>query len=686
MPSKKIPFHTTIWLSVLSVVLISCHGNREKQDNVMVDSLVFATDWGYSDNESKKEVSFKALQKALRTNNTLSQKSRYNIYNGIYFYHFFKGNFEKALLYADSMLYTIDATNNKKTYIKELAGAYYCKGDVLFKLGAYEQAYKNYFLAKKLQPVIIDKCANSNYTYRIAMILFRQSKYVEAIHYFRECLHEVKTCEQDFTKLFKQQELLNNIALCYSRQEKLDSALVFYNKSIDFVNTNDTLPGKENYFMIARGVLYGNMGGEFLKQKKFKRAENLLKKSIAINGRQGFDSVDVVTAKIKLIKVYLETNQVDSAHKYLKSLDRSNNSLKILEHIQTYHLLYATYLNNIGSNSEAFIHLRRHITLTDSVQKQLDKLKSTNIDERFRNLSNENEIDALKRDAEIQQRYLYITMVFIVMAMIIVALIYSYWRKSKNNVTLLTELNNEVSLQKNKLEEAFAKLEVSDKEKDTILRAVAHDLRNPVVGISSLTKLMIIEDEKELNIDKLTLIDGACNNALTLIDDIIEAAENKEEIDFEGKKTQANVIEIVKNAIALSSYRADEKQQNIKFETAFANLEVHIYAQKVARVISNLINNAIKFSEIGKEINVVLEKKPKSVLFKVIDNGIGIPAKYGNDIFQLFTSSKRFGTKGEKSYGLGLSICKQIVVAHGGEIWYEPNPAGGTIFCFTLPL
>ncbi|RZL44132.1 MAG: HAMP domain-containing histidine kinase [Pedobacter sp.] len=686
MPSRKRPFVVSILLSVVFAVLMSCSTNKQEQASSMLDSLVTATDWGYNDDESKKEAAFKVLQNALINEKSLSQKSRYGIYNGIYFYHFFKGNFEKALSYADSMFYAIEATKNKKKYIKELAAAHYCKGDVLFKLGAYEQAYKNYFLAKKLQPIIVDKCANSNYSYRIAMILFRQSKYKEAIHHFKVCLDEVKVCKQSFTTIFKQQELLNNIALCYSRRNYIDSALVFYDKSMAFVNANDTLRGKKSYFMIARGVLYGNMGGEYLKQKQYKKAEFLLKKSIGINGRQGFDSVDVVTAKIKLINTYLQTNRPDSVHKYLKSLERSNRNLKVLENIQSYHLLYSKYLNAVGNSKGAFVHLQRYTTLTDSIQKQLDKLKSTNIDERFRNLSNENEIDTLKRDAEIQQRYLYMTMVFIVMSIFIVVLIYFYWRKSKRNIIVLTELNNEISLQKDRLQEALTQLGLSDKEKDTILRAVAHDLRNPIVGISSLTKLMILEDEEKLNTDKLVLIDGACNNALTLIDDIIEAAENKQDVNFEGKKTQAELIEIIKNAIALLSYRADEKMQRIQFEANINRLEIGIYAQKVSRVVSNLIGNAIKFSEQGKTIKVQLEKREKDVLVKVIDNGIGIPAKYGDDIFLLFTSSKRFGTKGEKSYGLGLSICKQIVTAHGGEIWYEENPTGGTVFCFTLPL
>ena len=268
----------------------------------------------------------------------------------------------------------------------------------------------------------------------------------------------------------------------------------------------------------------------------------------------------------------------------------------------------------------------------------------------------------------------------------IVVLIYSYWRKSKRNVKQLTILNNEISRQKDKLQEAFTKLGLSDKEKDTILRAVAHDLRNPVVGISSLTKLMILEDEDHVNIDKLKLIDGACSNALHLIDDIIEAAENKEGLDITLKKKKQNLMEIVKNAITLLKYRADEKKQTINLEADIQNLEINIYGQKIGRVVGNLISNAIKFSETGKEIKITVVKNKKEVLVSVSDKGIGIPDKIGKDVFQLFTPSKRFGTKGEKSYGLGLSICKQIITAHEGEIWYENNPAGGTTFCFTLPL
>ncbi len=673
-----------MWLPIFLIALASCKDTGNKGCNQLIDSVANKTSWGYNDEKVKRRA-LQTLREALDGNEKLSAKSKFDVYNAFYLYYFFGRKYEKALPYTDSMLNVIEATNNKKKYIKELASAYYCKGDVLFRLGAYEEAYKNYFLAKKLQPVIKDQCANSNYSYRIAMILYRQSKYQDAIHYFQETLVEVRTCKQNFQEVYKQQELFNNIALCYSRLNKADSALVFYQKAMAFVEKNDTIPERNWYYKSARGVIYGNMGGELLSQRKFNEAEKLLKQSIAINDQPKYDTVDAVTAKIKLIKVYLETSEKDSAFKYLKILENDSKRLKILDYVQSYHLLNAKYLSSVGQSQQAFEHLFRYTTLTDSLQKELDKIKSTNIDERFRNLNNENEISNLKREAEIQQRYLYITLVFICMAISIVALIYSYWRKSKRNVKQLTRLNNEISKQKDKLQEALTKLGLSDKEKDTILRAVAHDLRNPVVGISSLTKLMILEDEDHANLDKLKLIDGACSNALHLIDDIIEAAENKEGLDITLKKKNQNLIEIVKNAITLLRYRADEKKQSIHLEADTQNLEINIYGQKIGRVVGNLISNAIKFSDTGKEIKITVVRNKKEVMVSVSDKGIGIPEQIGKDVFQLFTPSKRFGTKGEKSYGLGLSICKQIITAHEGKIWYENNPTGGTTFCFTLP-
>jgi signal transduction histidine kinase len=110
-----------------------------------------------------------------------------------------------------------------------------------------------------------------------------------------------------------------------------------------------------------------------------------------------------------------------------------------------------------------------------------------------------------------------------------------------------------------------------------------------------------------------------------------------------------------------------------------------INREKIWRVVSNLISNAIKFSQAGAIIIVKAKEFKKEVRIEVKDQGIGIPDKLKAQVFNMFTDAKRPGTEGEKSFGLGLSICQQIVEKHNGRIWFESNIENGTTFYFSLP-
>ena len=113
---------------------------------------------------------------------------------------------------------------------------------------------------------------------------------------------------------------------------------------------------------------------------------------------------------------------------------------------------------------------------------------------------------------------------------------------------------------------------------------------------------------------------------------------------------------------------------------------MNIDVEKFRRVIRNLITNAIKFSPEYSKIKVSAEIREGHLLVKVKDKGIGIPDQLKDKIFDPFTTAKRFGTSGEKPIGLGLSIAKQIVEAHGGEIWFKSNEGGGTSFYIEIPV
>ena len=108
--------------------------------------------------------------------------------------------------------------------------------------------------------------------------------------------------------------------------------------------------------------------------------------------------------------------------------------------------------------------------------------------------------------------------------------------------------------------------------------------------------------------------------------------------------------------------------------------------EKMARVINNLMTNAIKFSPKGGRIEVMTAKHDNGVVIKVADNGIGIPADKLPGLFRMFTNVRRKGTANEESFGLGLAICKQIVDAHGGTLSVDSTEGQGSTFVITLPV
>ena len=159
---------------------------------------------------------------------------------------------------------------------------------------------------------------------------------------------------------------------------------------------------------------------------------------------------------------------------------------------------------------------------------------------------------------------------------------------------------------------------------------------------------------------------------------------------IENNSMELNKEEFILSRTVLDSFTdfanqiSKEQKENVKLIVALDEGDVLVVADKhrVNQVISNLLNNAIKFTEQG-DITFSTEKKEKygkEVIVKVKDSGSGIDP----DIMsRLFT---KFATKSHTGTGLGLFISKIIVEAHGGRMWAENNPGKGASFSFTLPI
>jgi len=231
--------------------------------------------------------------------------------------------------------------------------------------------------------------------------------------------------------------------------------------------------------------------------------------------------------------------------------------------------------------------------------------------------------------------------------------------------------------------EKNAEIEIANQVKDDILGIVAHDLRNPLAAIESVAMLMQIDEKlDEESMDNLMMIRASCEKARLIINDLLEAARNDMDNEFEVDKTDLNqfLFDIVEDWLNSKTEAA-----KITYYGTKQPVFVWINKEKMRRVLDNLISNAVKFSG-GNDsgIEVSLRHANGGAYIDVKDFGMGIPANLLPNIFDRFSKARRKGVHGEESIGLGLSIVKQIVTKHGGEVNVKSAEKLGTTFTISL--
>jgi len=478
--------------------------------------------------------------------------------------------------------------------------------------------------------------------------------------------------------------VLNNVGLSFYKAGNYDSALYYYNKAISFIEENRTKFSDRQYMNdMAIGVIYGNISDIQRIKGNAILAKQLLDKSISINNRKGYDNMDAQFSQVKLADIYHSEGKIDSMASVLASLRNSFDTTKNLRAEMDWNRLMWKFYDNRDDAKNAYVHLMNFTSLRDSLEKESSKLKSTDLSQQIKLMENQYEIKALQKNNELKNVYLWIFILAVALAAVIVFFVFRNLNRSKKDVKLLQSLNKQVNDQKFQLEEALSSLEEKNKQQDRILRAVAHDLRGPVATISMLADLVLNEHDEASRAEMIGFIKTSCNNSLHLIAEILEAADQSKRKEKEKEST--NINHLLKTTVELLQLKASEKNQTIVTKFPRADVYMMVNPEKIKRVFYNLITNAIKFSPKDKAITIGLQQGYGVTIITVKDEGIGIPEDIQPKVFDMFTEAKRKGTAGELPYGLGLSICKQIVEAHNGSIWLESKPGEGTTFFVELP-
>lgn len=233
------------------------------------------------------------------------------------------------------------------------------------------------------------------------------------------------------------------------------------------------------------------------------------------------------------------------------------------------------------------------------------------------------------------------------------------------------------------IEEKNLEIETASIIKNEILGVVAHDLRNPLAIIKSAASLMEMEDcINEEVYNYIQMINVSCDKANAIINDLIETAQN--EFHNELELLDTDISEFL-SAIVDEWNKNKKEPVGINYYAEPHAIYACIQRDKMQRVMDNLISNALKFSGEGDYIEIKLTESDNVVFIIVRDFGIGISEENLPLIFERFSKARRNGLRGESSVGLGLSIVRQIVKKHNGDIQVESVENDGTTFTIALP-
>ncbi len=223
--------------------------------------------------------------------------------------------------------------------------------------------------------------------------------------------------------------------------------------------------------------------------------------------------------------------------------------------------------------------------------------------------------------------------------------------------------------------------------KDKFFSIIAHDLKSPfnsIIGLSDLLSEKVHRKDYNEIEEYACIIKDSSWRAMDLLKNLIEWSQLQTgRMEFNRK--QIDIIPLIIEAKDLLKDSALQKSIIISLEVPESFM---IIADKpmISTVLRNLLSNAIKFTKQGGKIILSSEKRENELFVKVTDNGVGIKKEIINKIFLIEGGISTPGTQDEQGTGLGLILCKDFILKHGGKIWVESEVGCGSKFIFTLPV
>jgi signal transduction histidine kinase len=300
--------------------------------------------------------------------------------------------------------------------------------------------------------------------------------------------------------------------------------------------------------------------------------------------------------------------------------------------------------------------------------------------------------------------YVVVIFIFIQAALLLYKWVKSYYEKEKlqnelefmnRNLELrVNERTKELKTRNEEIEKQSSQIALQNKQlsetiqlKNKIFSVIAHDLRSPVVNILYMLNLLKEKEYKEK-------YDTFANSSISYAQQVISLLENMlvwgrgQEDKIKYSPENLNLADIILTNLSIFKETSDKKDISVNF-TQVGSSQAFCDKDLIDIIIRNLLSNAVKYTPRGGRISILLKDKSSedgTILLKICDNGIGIPAKKQKYLFTAKEILSTPGTENEKGTGLGLKLCHELVIMNKGTINIESTDGEGTCFSIHLPL
>lgn len=496
---------------------------------------------------------------------------------------------------------------------------------------------------------------------------------------------------------------LNNIASSLLFEGENRQALIFAHKALTLQTQNNDKKGIA-YAMIRLSDVYRNLqindsllitaqtAYKLLNELGMKENSLIALKNIgrAWEGEKQYD---------KALKCYMEIVNSISISKSTErnvyvDLARVYNLLKLPEQAIFYgeqwlssekgdELILKQMANSYALKDDwkkAFRFAQMSMAVMDSIAKEEKLSQIKNLQILYETRETEKENAELRMKLKIRNLYVLAFAVIIILTGLLLLLLESKKNQQMHLNKLLNQKNEEISIHRDHLDEL-------NQTKDKLFSIIAHDLRGPIGSTYTFLELLTMRENnftKEELLQNLTLLKDSSRATFKLLENLLTwARAQKGEIVF--NPLQNNLFKLAQANIDLFATNAENKKIHI-INGLDQDLIFEFDQEMINIVIRNLINNAIKYTNIEGLITISAKEIDDAIIISIKDTGVGMNSETTDSLFiNKLKQNKKEGTKGEKGTGLGLILCKEFVEKHRGNICAESEPGKGSTFKFTLP-